>query len=188
MEDVGNFIQTIISDGNKKSRAIINQANQDAEKILREAEQAENEFVKSNVDDITKENEERLVLAKNSTVFKLNKLILKEKNVLINRVFELVLDKFKRLDDNKYRAFLESALKYAENGDEINYSSRKDDSKRISSLKIFKEKNLSLGKELKDISGGIIISNKVCDKDFSFEGLIKEKKENSIKQVAQSLF
>ena len=53
---------------------------------------------------------------------------------------------------------------------------------------MFKQKELKLGKELKDISGGVIISNKVCDKDFSFEALIKEKRENSIKQVAQSLF
>ncbi len=188
MEDVGNFIQTIISDGNKKSRAIISQANAEAEKILREAEQTENEFIKSNIADITKQNDERLTLAKNSTVFKLNKLILKEKNVLIDRVFEIVLEKFKKLDENKYKKFLESALSYAEDGDTINYSSRKDDAKIIPSLKIFKAKNLSMGKELKDISGGIIISNKICDKDFSFEGLIKEKKENSIKQVAQSLF
>ena len=188
MEEIENFIQNIISDGNKKSRAIISQASAEAEKIMREAESSENEFERENVAQITKENEERLVLAKNSTVFKLNKLILKEKNVLIDKVFEIVLEKFKKLDESKYRKFLECALNNAENGDEVNYSARKNEAKTISGLKVFREKELKLGQELKDISGGVIISNKVCDKDFSFEGLIKEKRENSIKQVAQSLF
>ncbi len=188
MEDMEKLIQTIISEGNKKARKIMQDADDQAESILKTAQEREANFVAEQVALIKKENENKLKLAKSSTVYRLNKLLLKEKNDIIDNVFSSLLEKFCALSEKQYEKFLSAALTKANVGDEINYSKKAGEAKRISNLAVFKQKQLKLGKELDNVSGGIVISNSVCNKDFSFEGLIREKRENSIRHVAGLLF
>jgi len=188
MEDLEKLIQTIISEGNKKAQKIVSDANSEADSILSKANERESKFVAEQVALIKEENENKLRLAKSSTVYRLNKQLLRVKNEIVENVFVILLQKLQNLEDKQYEKFLSSALQKADYGDEIDYSSRSGEAKRISNLKIFNEKKLKLGRVLNQISGGVVISNNVCNKDFSFEGLIKEKRENSIRHVAGLLF
>ncbi len=187
MEDLKQLIQTIITEGNKKAKKIVDKANADAEKILSEANARESEFIASQVELIKADNTTRLKLAKNSTIYRLNKQLLNEKNKIIDKVFEKLKQNFIDLDDETYEKFLVAALEKADVGDEVNYSNKAGEAKRISNLAAFKQKQLRLGKVI-DISGGVVLSNSVCNKDLSIEGLIKEKRENSIRHVASLLF
>ena len=103
-------------------------------------------------------------------------------------MFESLKQNFINLDDDTYEKFLAAALEKADVGDEVNYSSRDGEAKLISNLPAFKQKQLRLVKVINSISGGVVLSNAVCDKDLSIEGLIKEKRENSIRHVASLLF
>ena len=187
MQDLENLIQTIIVEGTKKAKKIVDDANSEADKIMSAANEKEKEFISTQVDQIKAENENRLQLAKNSTIYRLNKQLLKEKNEIIERVFTKLKQNFLKLDDEQYESFLSAALDKADVGDEVNYSAKPGEAKRISNLAVFKQKGLRLGKVV-NISGGVILSNAVCNKDLSFEGLIKEKRENSIRHVAGLLF
>ena len=188
MEDLQKLIQTIISEGNKNAKKIVDNAQAEADKILSEANKRENDFILGQLDLIKADNETRLKLAKNSTIYRLNKQLLNEKNKIIDCVFESLKQNFINLDDDTYEKFLAAALEKADVGDEVNYSSRDGEAKLISNLPAFKQKQLKLGKVINSISGGVILSNAVCNKDLSIEGLIKEKRENSIRHVASLLF
>jgi len=188
MEDMEKLIQTIISEGNKKAKQILADAENQADSILKSAQEREAKFIDEQVALAKQENENKLKLAKSSAVYRLNKLLLKEKNDIIDNVFSSLLERFCALSENQYEDFLSAVLDKANVGDEINYSKRPGEAKRISNLAVFKQKQLRLGKVIDNVSGGVVISNSVCNKDFSFEGLIKEKRENSIRHVAGLLF
>lgn len=187
MEELNKLVQTIIAEGNKKAKEIIDEANREADETIAKVNEREEAFVAEQVASIKAENEARLALARNSTIYRLNKQLLKEKNIIIDKVYELLLVDFRNLKGAEYEKFLSKVLERAEAGDEVNYSSRAGEAKLISSLPSFRKKNLKLGKVV-DISGGVVLSNAICNKDFSFEGLIKEKRENSIRHTAELLF
>ncbi len=185
------IIEKIISDGQKKSEAIISEAREKADEILAVAAGEckgyyDNSVYETNrlVDDI---------LSRGKTVAELDakKLQLGAKAKILDSVFSMALDKLRSLDKKTYKGLLLSMLKNAEDGDEVVISAREKDILTAKDVKEFADKQgikLALAKELGDFDGGLMLRGKGIDKNFTFDVEVALLRDEIEMNIAKELF
>ncbi|MBR1925850.1 MAG: V-type ATP synthase subunit E [Clostridia bacterium] len=189
MERETKFVQKIIVDANKQKESIKKEAQQKAKNILKEKEHQEKEFFNSEKKLLKNELENLLKNEKDISFLEQNQVVLSAKQQILLSVFDLALEKLKKLPAKDEILFVENILtKFAENNDELIVSNKKGEKERVEKLSVFKQKKLKIKDVSNDISGGVIIASLKCEQDFSFEGLIKDKYQNSFYQIAKQLF
>ena len=189
MEREKKFVEKIIIDARNKKEQLKNEAKNNAEILLSGEEQKEKEFFSFEKKTIKEEFDKMIENEKNASFIEQTKLLLGAKQQILCDVFNLALQKMKKLSARDYQTFLRQVLtQSAENGDGLIVSNRKGEKDKIQKMAIYKKKKLKVLKQSKDISGGVIIVSKTYEKDFSFEGLIQDKFENDAHKFAKQLF
>jgi len=189
MERETNFVQKIIVDANKQKENIKKEAQQEAQKIVKEKENQEKEFFNAEKKLLKNELENLLKNEKDISFIEQNQVVLGAKQQMLADVFDLALEKLKKLPAKDEALFVQNILtKFASDNDELIVSNKKGEKERIEKLSVFKQKKLKISDVSKNISGGVIIISQKCEQDFSFEGLIKDKYQNSFYQIAKQLF
>ena len=187
--DTKGIITRIISDAEEKANSIISVAEEKAKKSIDSANEwcenyksAQQKILDAEIDDI---------LSRRQTVAELDcrKIKLSSKQQVITEVFERVYDKLCSLPKEDYLNFLEKLLNlYAEEGDLIiNSASKKVTEQEILSLETAKKLNLKC-QNTGDFVGGIMLVNKLCDKDLTFKTIIGIQKSQLETYVATKLF
>lgn len=185
------IVEKILSDAQLKADAVIGDANQKAADILASTEEDCKKYIKESETQIKKMNLD--IAARSKTVAELDakKVELGTKTKILDKVFARALEKIRELDKKKYKALLLGMLEEAEDGDVITISKRekdiltKDDVKEIADKKGIK---LSLAKDFGDFDGGMILTGKGVDKNFTFEVEVSILREELETQVAKEIF
>ena len=189
MEREQNFIEKILKDAQARKEEIKKEALLKAQESQKEQEKKEKEFINAEKKLMEAEAKRELENEKNNSMLEQNKQILSAKKQILDEIFELVLQKMKKISAKDYQLFLTNILTaYAEPQDGLIISARKGEKEKIEKLSVFKKKKLKVIKESKEISGGIIIVNDVFEQDFSFEALVSDKMKNYSYKIAKQVF
>ena len=185
------IVEKIISDGQKKSDAILQEAREKADEILAEAAGECKTYYDQSVYDTGKLVDD--ILSRGKTVAELDakKLQLGAKAKILNAVFDSALEKLRSLDKKAYKGLLLSMLKNAEDGDEVIISAREKDILTAQDVKEYAEKRgikLSLAKEFGDFDGGLMLRGKGIDKNFTFEVEVAMLRDEIEMNIAKELF
>ena len=185
------IVEKIISDGQKKSDAILQEAREKADEILAEAAGECKTYYDQSVYDTGKLVDD--ILSRGKTVAELDakKLQLGAKAKILNAVFDSALEKLRSLDKKAYKGLLLSMLKNAEDGDEVIISAREKDILTAQDVNEYAEKRgikLSLAKEFGDFDGGLMLRGKGIDKNFTFEVEVAMLRDEIEMNIAKELF
>ena len=191
------------------SEKIISDAGIQAEKIIAQAQDNVNDIIKrgkkeaDNIKNLIlyKHNEEASLI-KNKILTEANlqakKIILSEKQKIIENVFNKALESVLKLDDKDYRNIIKKMiLDNKETGDEtifIDHSDREKISKNFivdinNELKSKGENGeLKLSTSYLPMQGGVVIGSGKIRKNISLEFLLKEIREELEIQISKDLF
>ena len=120
------------------------------------------------------------------------KQLLAAKQAVIDKVYEAAIIKMLNMTDNVYREFIGELVKrYADDGDEIMISER--DAKRLNydwatSLGAAIGKDLTLSGRQHKGKGGIVLVGYKCDKNLTFETIVKQLRSSTEGEIAARLF
>ncbi len=183
IEDV---VAKIKENANEQRGQIINEAEQEKEKILSDWQKKADELYATERKRIENEaeNEKRsIVLAKR---LELRKDILSAKQKVIDNAFEQAFEKMKSMPANEYESFLEKLMKQSASGNE-EVICKKDDKSLME--KVIKKvgKGLKLSKENRDISGGFILLKDRVETVVSFETLFDAKRHELEQEIGKLL-
>lgn len=182
------------------TEAIIAKANEDAERILSVAE----EYKQAKLEEATKVSDgifaDTREETKNACAFicergesssriERKKALTRAKAEVVDGVFDAVKQKLATLDKEKTVEFFASIIeKNAEAGDKIVLSVRHADIKD-DLIKTLGTKNMRFDLSLSDaLDGGLVLSGKNSDKDYSFDAIVGFCKENLRAEAAKKLF
>lgn len=185
------IVSKILDDAKFKAKAMVGEAKIKADETLANAKASCDDYKKkskSEIDTIVSD-----ILARSKTVAELDnkKKMLGAKALILNKVFERVLDKMKELDAKEYKALLLGMLNSAEDGDVITISKREEKILTKSVVDEFAKSKgikLTLNSELGDFDGGIILSSKGVDKNMTFDVEVSLLREEIEMQIAKELF
>ena len=190
MEGKEAIINKIIEDANEKALAIVNKATDASNEKIAQAKNWAEEYTKAQ--EKLLEQELFDIVERRKTVAKLDsrKISLAVKQELIDATFNKALDLLLRSSKDEYLALVERLInEYADDGDAIVLCD--DNVLSVSDVKGFEAYtrfNMSICEKRGSFKGGVLLIGKTCDKDLSFEALIKSKKEEYSKSISESLF
>jgi V/A-type H+-transporting ATPase subunit E len=179
-----------LQDARDKAKSILETAEYERGLAISSAKDWANDYLKEQREILKKDCQD--VVDRRMTLAQLDgrKLLLQTKQKLIEEVFSVALDTLKKLPKKEYFALvMKNIEKQAETGDTIVLSrdgvlTEKD----FSGQNIIKEKSLKISSERGDFDGGVLLSNKNCDKDLSFKSLLDERRESVILSITEKLF
>lgn len=190
MDREEKLIEKIIENGKAESKATIQKAKKDADVKLSEANTKASGYIEWEVTKAKNECREQLKIEKQKANLKENKSLLFVKNSVVEKIFEIVLDKLVNLKEDKVLDYFEKLLaEYAEKNDFLVLSkNQKKLQEQIEKLKSFKEKNLKIKSTDGDFKGGFILENDIRNLDLTYEGILAEYRENYITEIVRELF
>lgn len=192
MEGKEAIITTIISEAEKKAESIVADAMAEKDALL---EQTRNALKKQNERALKEaEAEAERTVERKRTLAALDgkKLTLAAKQAVIDKVYEAAITKTLNMTDHVYREYIGELVKrYADDGDEIMISER--DAKRLNydwatSLGASIGKDLTLSSRQHKGKGGIILVGFKCDKNLTFETIVKQLRPSTEGEIASRLF
>ena len=189
MEGKEAIINKIISDATEKAAAISDKAEEKNAEVINEANSWAQDYIATEKEKTKAECSaiiEKRITAANMDV---NKLILAGKREVIDKVFDLVVEKMCNMDKNTYLVYLTKLVEnYADEGDEVILSKTAPiTEEEFTELSAFKGKKL-IYKGKGDFKGGIRLSNAVCDTDLSFLSIVTDSKDLYENLIAKKLF
>ena len=130
------------------------------------------------------------ILKKRATAARMerNKIILDAKRKAVDRVYELLLDGLKKLNEDEFVNLVSIAVeKYGEDGQKILLSASAPAKKeKIESLAAVKNKSMIV--ETADgLRDGFTISGEIFDRDFSYASIVESCRERTENEVAARL-
>ncbi len=130
------------------------------------------------------------ILKKRATAARMerNKIILDAKRKAVDRVYELLLDGLKKLNEDEFVNLVSIAVeKYGEDGQKILLSASAPAKKeKIESLAAVKNKSMIV--ETADgLRDGFAISGEIFDRDFSYASIAQSCRERTENEVAAKL-
>jgi V/A-type H+/Na+-transporting ATPase subunit E len=182
------IVNKIISLGKNEASEIITNAENHAKELIVKAEKDQKDILAKDLKEIEIENNKRLEIEKTQRNLETSKAVLIEKRKIIDEIFDNVLVSLRNLKSKDYTEFLKGALSNAKMGDSLIVSKNVGEKAKIEKLAIFSKKKLSIAKTSSEFSGGVIIFNDDYELVFTFESLVKEKKEKSISDIAKKIF
>ena len=130
------------------------------------------------------------ILKKRATAARMerNKIILDAKRKAVDRVYELLLDGLKKLNEDEFVNLVSIAVeKYGEDGQKILLSASAPAKKeKIESLAAVKNKSMIV--ETADgLRDGFVISGEIFDRDFSYASIVESCRERTENEIADKL-
>ena len=120
----------------------------------------------------------------------IRKAILFAKQEVLGEVYARALEKLVALDHDTYIALIAKMLEQcADRGDLVVLAKGAPvTAGEVGALSACRKKNLSVSDELGAFSGGMMLLNEKCDKDLTFETLLKEIQPEIESETADRLF
>ena len=176
-KDAGAEAEAIRREGEERAASIRAGYKAQAEENAKAAAQAGKEAAKR--------QEERLVSAAQMDA---KKLLLAAKQACIDEAFDKAQEKLLALPDGEYAELLAKlAVKAAKTGKEEILLSAKD-RKRVGEQVVSKGMALTLGKETRDMAGGLILRDGSVEINCAFETQMRVLRESMASDVAALLF
>ena len=128
------------------------------------------------------------ILKKRATAARMerNKIILDAKRKAVDRVYELLLDGLKKLDEFVNLVSI-AVEKYGEYGQKILLSAFAPTKKeKIESLAAVKEKRMTV-ETTDSLEDGFVISGEIFDRDFSYASIAQSCRERTENEIADKL-
>ncbi len=189
MNEKDAIIQKIISDAQDRADHITSAASKKAQAVWATA-QTESEHALLDCERECDAAEAELIDRK-KTLARLEgrKITLEAKQNVVSSAFNRALELLCRTDKENYLKYVaERAQKYAQNGDCLILSKNAPIAKEdVERLDVAREKNLKVYKN-GDFKGGVIISGKISDCDFTFEAAVKAYADEHSGEVAREIF
>ena len=192
MEGKDAIINSIIATAESKAQAIVADAIAEKDSLLEmtrnRLEQRERETLAHAEEEARKTVERKVTLAELDR----RKLLLKAKQALIDKVYDAAIAKTLNMTDNVYRDFIGGLVaRYADDGDEVMVSER--DVRRLPydwATKLGESigKDLSLSGKHHDARGGVVLVGYKCDKNLTFETIVKQLRSSTEGEIAARLF
>ncbi len=186
------IINSIISEAEKKAEGIVNDALAEKDALLQQTrnslEKERQQRIRAAKEQAERAAERKLTLA----ALDGRKQLLAAKQAVIDKVYEAAIIKMLNMTDNVYREFIGELVKrYADDGDEIMISER--DAKRLNydwatSLGAAIGKDLTLSGRPHKGKGGIVLVGYKCDKNLTFETIVKQLRSSTEGEIAARLF
>ena len=130
------------------------------------------------------------ILKKRATAARMerNKIILDAKRKAVDRVYELLLDGLKKLNEDEFVNLVSIAVeKYGEDGQKILLSASAPAKKeKIESLAAVKNKSMTV-ETTDSLEDGFVISGEIFDRDFSYASIVESCRERTENEVAARL-
>jgi V/A-type H+-transporting ATPase subunit E len=184
-----NIIQRILSDGESEANAIIANAEKTAAAMLAEVSSRAETRRKETETEVGKRVES--IFEKRAADARLEsaKILLAEKRKVLDRVYQLALQRLVALEKEDCLKLFASLLQsYAEEGDEIFLAENFRYEKELALLPIVQEKKLKIARERISLDGGMRLIGKVSDKELSFGAILATDRENYQAALAAELF
>jgi len=187
-----DIIESILSEARKKAEEIISAAEENKNRAVEQArsilESKQTEVLAATDVECSQIVDRRVMLAKLDA----SKVVLGQKQQLIEEVYSKAADSIIALDDQSYRKFVASLIKeYADDGDEVlvcQSDAARLNAEWIDSVSKDVNKKLSLSCENHFEKGGVILRGKSYDKKLTVNTLIEEVRVNTESQVINKLF
>ena len=130
------------------------------------------------------------ILKKRATAARMerNKIVLDAKRKAVDRVYELLLDGLKKLNEDEFVNLVRIAVeKYGEYGQKILLSVFAPTKKeKIESLAAVKEKRMTV-ETTDSLEDGFVISGEIFDRDFSYASIAQSCRERTENEIADKL-
>lgn len=189
MDREEKLIAKILANGEKEASKIVNDAKFLHDQKLQKRIKAEEDKMNFLVAKAAGQNVEKIESAKKTAASLSGKKMLAAKNKQLDLIFEKVVQKLCEINKKEYLGFVDFTLQtYAENGDEVVLSKSCPLSvKDVEKIKVFAEKKLKISSKAGDFLGGVVLSNKVCNKVITFQQIAAEEKEKQKSELSKIL-
>lgn len=188
---IDNITSRIIYDAEKEAAVITKDAEERKEKILSDARKAAEE--KREAFRTRGEAERASLVERNAAVAKIDagKLILEEKQALIERCLSEAVNKVASMEETEYMKFLvDTALSLAPDGGELilNEKDRERFGEKLLDHLKDGEGKYSLSDEIRGMKGGLVVKKGNVYLNGSLEARIESLKNELVPEVAAILF
>lgn len=192
MNSKNDIIDRIIKQANDNADLIISEAKAKKLKIISDAKRKAKENRDIEFPSASDYEKSMLDNARVAINIDKNKIVLRKKMQIIDEIFSLSIDKLASAKNKNYKKQIKDIiLNNAEDGDEVIICKNdKDifDSKFIAAISKQMNIKLKLSKTFGDFKGGIILSNKICDKNLTLEAQIEAIRAEVEQEVASIVF
>ena len=179
--------ERIISDAKGEAEALLSAAQNKAAAIEAEAESEASESRRREEQEV---NERIRAMEEGSAAtvrLEAKKCNLKERRRVIDTIYERALNALMSLSEKESMELLQSLLKeFAQKGDTVALS--KDYPYPASAAKVVTSAGCQLSSERANIKGGFYLYGKKCDRDISYEALLKADREDNQAELAAKIF
>jgi len=175
LEDAHEAANKTLSKANDAYRKAIERAQTDAD-VLRERSRADSAILRE------------VIMSRFVTTAKIDakKALLRSKQNLIARAFSDAIEMV-RCDNKRYAKFIEHVVAQAEDGDKI-ILSKEDAYLTEAKIKAMTSKKIKVSSERGNFSGGVILSGKETDRNFTLDAILADLKKELEITLAGILF
>lgn len=193
MNDKDAIISKIIDNANLKSQEIIKEASLEKVEILKKAREEAKNYRNQILPDINSYINELVSRGEILSNLESKKMILAKKKSIIDDVFKLALQDLKIKENQPiYKKLVEKMIKEnSEDGDKIQFSETDKnlfDDKFLQSIAKKIGINLKIDKNYGKFMGGVLISNKNCDKNLTIELELENIRAKIEPKLAKTIF
>jgi len=168
------ILKKILNDAEKESKQIIDNANQEIEKLKMNLTDLENQLNKKSNDEIEKYRAEYSEFCLENLKFNKNKLILDAKNFVMKDFKKNAVETIKNLKKAEMIAFLSKIItQNAENSETLIYNIDSIEDGDLYEMDIIKKLNIKVKKDL-SIESGMMLSTEIYDKNLSFKNIVDD--------------
>ena len=187
-----NITQKIKKDASSKAQKKINEAKRQAKEILEQAEKeltGEKKTLELETDKIIKIQRSRAI---SEGKLESRKMMLNAKEEIITRAFEIANERLAELDQAQKERYLSSAIKGAvsELGSDVTAFCNQKDQALVSKVASQVDSKIKVSSEGIEHIGGVVVraNDGSAQIDATFEGLLKRKRNDLRREIAEILF
>lgn len=184
-----NVVDRIFADAESEATAILKAAEESAAAIVSEASSRAESELKKTEEEVREKalyiREKKQAAARLESA----KILLAEKRKVIDAIYEEAKRRLVKADKEDSIAFVEKLLeKYAEEGDEAFFAKDFRYLDDVKILPVVKKKGVKISDERIAIDGGFCLKGAICDKDLSFDAILKADRDEYQAKLAAELF
>ena len=183
------IVERILSDAEAEARAIVEEAESKAAKLLAGSASRAEKGRRETEADVEAKRES--ILEKKAAVARLDgaKLLLAEKRKVIDAIYAEALRRLLTLEKEDALKLSERLLEaYAENGDEIWFAENFRFAAEVELLPVVKERSLRISPQSLPLDGGMRLKGRTSDKDLSYGALLAADRDEYQAEIARKLF